>query len=412
MKKYFFLQLKRVLRYFPYILLVSLVLFGAISAGLWSLLSANEDKSENHKIKVGITGSLDDRMIQLGLATFEAFDDTKYTLELLQLEEAQANASLARGDIALYIVVPEDFVRQALHGSIEPIRFVTTTDTTDVVTLFKDEILQMITQIVVSAQKGTYGIGDALTAAGRSDLSYEHINKIAVEYVYLALERTEGVVVEELGIRHALTMPQYYVISLGIFFLLLMSLPFAILYCKKNHSLEALLHSKGVSAGSQTGGEFLSLFIGMLGLIGMLMLGIILFINFSDFSDAINSLSTGGGCPFLALVLPVVMITAFTYMIFELAGNVVGGVLSHFFLTVSLCYLSGCFYPLYAFPEAVQKVAAVLPVCVLREQMAQFFSGHSSLWSTVAVFAYTILFFGIGFMSKKHRLLSRGGGSL
>lgn len=409
MKKYFSLQLKRVFRYFPYVLAVSLVLFLAVAVALWGLLSANEDKSENTKVKIGIAGSMEDEMVQMGLRTFESFDDTKYSLELLQLEETEAASALSRGEISAYVVVPEDFAQQALRGNIMPVRFVTTAETTDIVTLFKNEILDLITDILVTSQKGTYGIGDALRDQGYGDLAGEHINKISLKYLAMALSRTDGVVVEELGIQNALPTSAYYVCSLLIFFLLLSGLPFAGLYCKKNRSLSALLHSRGVSDGAQVGGEFLALALGLLALVGAVLCGLWVAFRFIDTSELSEIISADGGCPFLAFLLPVLMITAFSYMIFELSGTVIGGILAHFFLTVGLCYLSGCFYPLYAFPQGVQKVASFLPVCVLREQMAQFFTGESSLIPGLKVLAYTAAFLGIAVISKRCKYISRGG---
>ena len=46
---------------------------------------------------------------------------------------------------------------------------------------------------------------------------------------------------------------------------------------------------------------------------------------------------------FAVELLPVIVtVTAFGFMIFELAGNLVSGVLLHFFLSLALCYVSGC----------------------------------------------------------------------
>lgn len=395
--------------YLPYVLAVSLVLLLALSAVLWGLLSAQGEKEEHQKIHIGVTGSLDDRLLQMGLSALQTFDETKYSVVLSQYSQDEAHAALARGDIAAYVVMPEDFIQQALYGKIHPVRFVTTTDTVDIVTLFKDEILEIITDLLVASQKGIYGIGNALKDNGHGDLANEHINKISYEYLYLVLDRTDGVVVEELGIGETLTTAEYYVCSIAIFFLLLMGIPFAGLYCKKNASLSALLHSRGVGSFGQLVGEFLPFFLGMVFLVLVLLGGLSLSGRVLPMPDMLRDAFRRGGISFFSLLLPLLMITAFTYGIFELSDNMIGGLLTHFFLTVSLCYVSGCFYPIYAFPEAVQKVAAAAPVCILREYMARGFTGSSSPDSTVMLLCYTGLFLGIALLSKRHKHVRNGG---
>ena len=409
MKKYFFLQLKRVLGYMPYVLGVSTLVFLALWAALWGVLSNHDSKQENQKIIIGVTGDTHDKLLQMGLAAFQALDETKYTIDLQQFSQDEAHRALAEGDIAAYVVMPENFVRQALSGTVNPVRFVTTTRRADIVTLFKDEILQIITDIVVASQKGTYGIGDALRAAGHGEEAGKHINKIALEYLSLVLTRSDGVIVEELGIGQALNTPAYYICSLSIFFLMLMGLPFGGLYCRKNQALSALLQSKGVSIFSQFFGEYLSVLLGIAATFSVLLIVPGLFCKGFGVPELLKDVSIEGGYSPFSLLLPLLLITAFSYMIFSLSENVIGGLLSHFFLTVALCYISGCFYPIYAFPESVQKVAKILPVCVLREQMAPLFTGGGSPYSGLWVLLYTAGFLGIGLICRYGKSLRHGG---
>ena len=410
MKKYLFLQFKRVFRYFPYVLGLSILLFFATVAALAGLLSANEQKLEHRKVHVGVTGNIDDPLLQLGLNALKTFDDSKFSIELLPYEENEAKDALTKGEISAYIVMPEDFVNKALYGQVERIRFVTTTETTDIITLFKNEILELVTQIVVDVQKGTYGIGEALSQNGYSELANKHINLISWEYVDLALNRGDGVELRELGVEHALSTAEYYVCSLGIFFLLLMGLPFASLFCRRDPSLSVFLNSKGFSNLTQLTAEYLALFLGLGSLVAVLLGGLAVGIRVFDLGEAVEDFIISDGSPLLALLPGLLLITAFDCMIYELSGNVIGGLLTRFFLSVSLCYLSGCFYPLYSFPETVQKVAALLPVCLLREQMAGALKGKGMMQGILPVLLYSGIFFAVALLGKKRKQLRYGGG--
>ena len=410
MKKYLFLQFKRVFRYLPYVLGVSILLFLATAAALEGLLSANEQKLEHRKVNIGVTGSMDDPLLQLGLETLKTFDDSKFSIELLPCEENEANEALAKGEISAYVVIPEDFVTKALYGQVEQIRFVTTTETTDIITMFKNEILELVTQIVVDAQKGTYGIGEALSQNGHWELANEHINLISWEYVDLALNRADGVELQELGVEHALSTTEYYLCSLVIFFLLLMGLPFASLYCRRDPSMSVFLNAKGFSNVMQLSSEYLALFLGLGSLVAVLLGGLAVGIRAFDLGEAVDGFILLDGSPLLALLPALLLITAFDYMIFELSENVIGGLLTQFFLSISLCYVSGCFYPLYSFPETVQKVAAVLPVCVLREQMAGVLKGKATIQGILPVLLYSGIFFAVALLGKKRKQLRYGGG--
>ena len=251
MKKYFKLQLKRAAGLFPYVVVITVVLLLGVSLALGGILAQNDNKTENKRVNIGVTGDMDNSMLQLGLGAFKAIDDSKYSLELVEYEEKAAATALKKGEIAAYIVIPEDFVEKAFRGEVEVIRFVTTAETNDIVTMFKNEILGVITDMVIDCQKGTYGIGQALYDNGYSDIAWDTENDISMDYFELVLSRNELIKVEELGVGNSLNTTNYYVSSILILFIMLMGLPYAALYCKRDNSLALLLSSKGIGYKGQ-----------------------------------------------------------------------------------------------------------------------------------------------------------------
>ena len=221
MKKYFGVCLKSAFKIMPYVMAVTLVLLIGTALVLSGLVRLNENKEENTRVNIGVTGDMENKLLSLGLNAFKTFDDTKYSIELLEYEESEAETALKRGEIAAYVVMPEDFIENALYGNVKPVRFVTTAESSDVVTMFKNEILKIVTDLVVDAQKGTYGIGDALDANGYSDISGENVNNISMKYFELVIKRNSNIKVSEIGVANSLTTTEYYLLSIFIFLIIL-----------------------------------------------------------------------------------------------------------------------------------------------------------------------------------------------
>ena len=84
-----------------------------------------------------------------------------------------------------------------------------------------------------------------------------------------------------------------------------------------------------------------------------------------------------------------------------------GGVLLHFFGTLTLCFVSGCMYPVYFFPVALQKVSAYLPTGLARAQLSSCITGKTEFLTGLLLILYGILFLLLSVLLTRKRL--RGG---
>ncbi len=403
--KYFNIQLKRAARFFPYLLLITLVLFVGLALIFHAVLSADAQKLEKQSFRIAVSGDTENELLQMGMAAFQSLDETRFSISFIEMPEADAKKALSAGDISAYIVVPKGFVENAMAGKVTPITFVTTAAANDITTMFKNEITRMVTDMVVAAQKGSYGIYDALKGNGNSASANKHLSQVSIEYLVLVLDRHEMLAVEELGISNGLDTATYYVCSIAILFMMLVGIPFACLYCKKDAALTALLVSKGTSHLAQLLAEYVSHLLSLTALVAAVLGGAGIFSAVTETA----LFSVVRLLPLFFHILPVVMmLAAFNRMVFALASNVIGGILAHFFFTLSLCYVSGCFYPLYAFPPIVQNIARVLPVHVAREQMGAFFTGETTFAGTAPVLLYTTAFLAVTYLGKRWK--TRKGG--
>lgn len=403
MKKYLHLQLKRAGRLFPFVLAVTLALLGSVVFILGAILSAEGGKEENTKAVVGVAGDMENSFLKLGLGAMQTFDDTRYSMELKPFEEKAAAAALKNGTISAYIVIPEDFIEKAFSGDIEPIRFVTTAHTSDVVTMLKNEILTVITDMVVASQKGTYGTDDLMESCGNSAAG-EDMDRISLDYFELIVNRNDMLTVEEVGVKAQLSTTNYYICSMFIFFFMLLGLPFASIYCRGENTLCLLLRAKGVSVFKLKLAEYLSHLASLVAITFILLGGAALADIFLK-ADLLGSLEF---CPFIYLLPTLMMLAAFNLLLFELASNIINGVLIHFFTALSISYISGCFFPIHTFPKAVQALSSFLPVGVAREHLSGLFTGEGSLTALLTTLGYAILFFLVSLGVRQYKL-SRGG---
>ncbi len=408
MKSYFKLQCKRVAKVFVPILLVTLVLAIGIGAALAAIIGNYLNSEENTVFSIGVTGDMENEYLKWGIAAVQAFDDTRFTMQFVQMEEKEAIEKLSDGTLTAYIDLPYGFVDGVTTGDLVPIRFLTTPGAVGVVTMFKDEITSSILEMAIDTQKATNGIAAAAydndigILAG--DLQYD----ISISYIDLILNRGNMVTVDILGIESGLGMVEYYICGLFIVFFMLAGLPFVTIYCRKDNSLNTLLLSKGFSHKKQLicewGAHFLSYLCLVLICAVLLSSLIILSPNLVTFESAFL---------FILYLVPVIlMFSSLNLMIFELTSNVVSGVLLHFFTTLSLCYVSGCFYPVYAFPKIIQNLQSVLPTGVARACLANAFTKEQNVFSLFSVLLFALAFYLLTLYIRSRKMQSHKEGRI
>lgn len=411
MRTYFSLQFKRVMKVFPFILLVTVVLFAALAVLLSGLMSSFNNSEKNAVFKVGITGDTDNEMLQLAIVAFQSFDESRFSVEFVEMEKTAADTALHTGDISAYLELPEDFVEKAMRGEMEPMYYVTTVGSNNIAHMFKNEITALVTDVVVSSQQGSFGLQEVLDDKNVSGNHGELVNALAIEYVNLVLKRTEAITVDELGISEGMRTGEYYLCGMTLLFLMLLGLPYVVVYARQDRSLNVLLLSRGMSGLHQLWDEWLSHFLSLLCLAAVVFAPVLVLSAVSD-NAALLMLPLDEWLTYIAFFIPVlVMVSTFNLFIFEIGGNVVSSALLHFFSVLCMCYVSGCFYPVYTFPRAIQAVERLLPTGVARETLAIALSEGATYRSLIGVAVYAVLFFVGAWLVRMAKLRRREGGA-
>lgn len=391
MKKYFIIQLKRLLRILPPVLIVAGILFGCLWVVYDASMALNEETGQQTKFKVGIVGTAGDSYLQMGLTAVESFDSTRFTVEFEQMEEAEAERAMNRGDIVAFVVIPDGFLDAALYGDIMPLKFVSTAGSVGLVSMLKDELTQIIEVMLIESQKGTYGAGNAASANGGS--GSKAIGEISIKYVELVLARSKMYSVTELGIFDGLGMGGYLLSGLGIVLFMLICLTFAPVMIRKDPSLARMLSARRKPAVAQVLCDF---GVYMLGLLAIALIVLLLLILRPDSNVTLRMVLQS---------LPVLFaLGAMSFLMYEAVSDLVSGVLLQFFITLALCFVSGCLYPIAFFPDSVQRLSGFLPTGLARMQLADCILGRINVQTTAMLLGFGVLFLSIAMLIRRIRV--------
>lgn len=398
MKKYFYLQLKLAGKLLPFVLAVTLLLSLGLGLILSGLLTVLESSDSSRPFTVALSGDTDNDYMQWGLAAIQPSEGGQFSINVVEMPQDKAHSALEKGEISAYVIIPEGFMEKALTGQIDPITYVTSTGLEGIAGQMKREITQIVTKMVVYSQKGAYGLATALRHNTEIEDVYTPMSVLSLQYTDLILNRAEFYRVEELGVDNGLTTRDYYICAGLVVLLVLMGLPFGAVYIKKDRALTRLLRSRGYSAGQQLLCEY-----GAHGLAMVVLAGAVLAV--AGLALALLPGSGIGSMPELGslavkLLPVVVMLSALNMLVFNLSDSTVSGLLLHFFGAIGLCYVSGCIYPISAFPVGVQRFAAFLPTAVARQHLAAGFTGDGAWGSLGALLLYGLGFFAIALVLR------------
>ncbi len=400
MKTYYELQVKRFARLLPWVAVIAVLLLLGAAAVLTSFVQYDASREENTALRVGVAGDTNNPYFAFGMTALKTLDSSRFTVELVAMEEETARRSLENGEIAAYVVVPEGFTEAALHGEIHPIPCVVSSGTNGMVSLFKTEIADVICELLVESQKGIYGLSQSLSDADLPQT--DHADRMALRFVTLILHRDELYEVDEVGGTAGLPLLPSLICGVAVVLLWLIGLPYAAVVIRRDAALCRVLAAKGVTPLRQTATEYAAYVTVLVPPIYALA-SVVFFVDIG--------LSAGDKLRVLLAVLPLLLLAAaFLLCVFFLVRDVISGMLAAFFSVVALGYVGGCLYPSYAFPAALQTLGAWLPTGVSHRYLAALLQGEGALPALGGVLVYTLLFFLAAVLLRYRRVVEEGGG--
>lgn len=343
----------------PCVLAVTAVMAGCLFVLYQAILSDWNNDDSRTRLTVAAVGTETDTLLQVGFAALETMDSSRLSLELVKMDQQQAHDALVAGTISAYVVFPDGFMEQAMHGNITPLRFVSSSGSHDIFTLLRDELTKSIADILVASEQGAFGLGKALRDLGYSEIASQQMDAISVAYASLLLNREQIYIVQELGAADSMDMTHYMAGGILTLLLFLMALPFAYVLIRDDLSVNRQLSCCGVGSIKQSICEFLALFL-FLGLL-YLAFGFLLTSNLGD--------------AFVSVIPVAFSVAAIGYLLYSLCKELISGTLLYLIAAICICFLSGCMYPIHFFPTSIQRVGEYLPAFAVRRQLSGLLTG-------------------------------------
>lgn len=407
---YFRLQLKRFFKLMPVILLLSALLICAIGAAFIGVFSESESDEQNSLINIGVVGDPDDSYLSMAISALRNLDSSRFSLAVQPVEDEETAAEMIRrGDLVAYIVLPDNFIREAIAGNVQKIACVTASGATDFGTQITNELMMTITQIVQNSQKTVYGFQNAALASGvDDDKTHAYGTEVAFDVINLILKRESAYQIEELGTAGGDAVNDTLICGMLILLLMLWGITCCTIFTARNSTLDCVLSSKGTGAAVQVLSEYFAYLIFMIATFTVFTVVIYILSPLFPAMPLLEKYDFNNLVP--GVILPLFTISSMQFFLYEVTKGLVTGVLLQFFVAMGLGYISGCIYPAYLFSRGLQDTASYLPAWSCRLWLDELLAGKPSLKTLLVMAAFFIGFLLLSVLIR-HVRIRRGGGA-
>ena len=404
-KKYFTLQLKSVFKVYPMILLITLITILAIIMACFFVTGQKNEKEEKQEISIGVVGDLEDTYLKIGLYALQNFDSSRFYINFTNYTEEEAVKALKDRNISGYVFIPKNYINSILYGRNKQAKYVTLNAPEGFGTIVSTEVAETVSHIVTESQKGMYCMQDLAQDYNNTETD-KNIDKLMMSYMNMILGRNEMYEIKTLGIKDSLSFAGYYICGMLILFLLLWGISANRIFSSKNPMYARILKISGIHSPTQVLCEYLAYLT--VSVVTLLLFAGVFGIVCQTTNLGIKELENVGvfGClGFIFKILPVIiMITLMQTAFYELIPNTIGSVVMQFLLAIGLGYVSGCFYPNYFFPEAVQNFVYFLPVGVGFSYVRKAMTGGILIRDFCIILIYIVGFFLMTCGMRKYKI--------
>ena len=402
-------QLHRMLRRFPAIFLVTLLMLAALVGLAWvQYMSGREDDDfesiSRQKVSVAIVGDTSDDYLGIGIYAVEHMDSTRFTVNFIECPEDEARQLLEEEKIEAYLLVPEGFLDSVATAENIPVTLVLAGHEGGIGVELVRELAEMISRILTSSQTNIYAMQDTEVIHGRDPYYYDDVASINLQYFDLILSREEMYNKETVEAVRTLSRLEYYLCSAVVLFLLLWGLNGTLLLTKSDMALPKLLQTRRLGAAWQVTLEWIAYSLLLLLTLSIIIGGAAFGLQKAGVSFALPG-PTDGTMSFLLAILPIVFSTAMLqYFLCQLSDSPIVSLLLILLTSLILGYLSGCFYFLSYFPEEIQNLAIYLPTGMQLALLQNSILEKSQVFALKGLALYTALLWLASVLLRRFRL--------
>ena len=380
------LELKRACKRLPQMFAGAIVLL--FLAGAVALLAGRAlygDKAAG-RVVVGVVLPEEDGLSKQMISMIHSLDSVKSMCDFRYMNQAESLEGLKNGELSAVMDVPKGLIQGIMNGTNPSVRILLPEGAWLESRIFK-ELTQAGAQILGASQAGIYGGNELYQELGWEEKlpgMEQDLNQIFLSY---SLPREDYFRHQKVSATEDVNTAVFFGISGYVLFLLLSAIPVSGYLLPFSETIRRKLNLAGVGGFSRITGRIAGL--GSLFFMGSVAMGAVVWTLVRSF-DLDVRLWTGGwqrdnfgilamGTGAAVLVLVCLAGAAWVVLIYQAAGNLLGGIFLLFLTVTAQHFLAGGFLPEVFLPEILRKLTPVMPSGILMNGVKMAVTGAFSV---------------------------------
>ena len=363
--RYLYMKITKTISLFPRMLLQAALLMLFIGMVAFCAAGSMEQEPLTVRADIGVVVRDEDTITRMAFQYVENLESASQVCRFVRMSEDEGFQALEKGEIAALIVLPEQIVQGIMDGR-NPSVDIFFPENAGLEAMLLRELTESGSGLLRVAQAQIYGAYDTAVEYGIMEQLSVMEADIDTYNLAFALDRLALYDTEPVSATGRMSVPQYYAASGMVLFLLLSGM-----------ALYPVMW--------QGFCQWICCFLcTVLVICGIWIAGVIAGAAAPDLMEKITVMTAGGGAYESAamktgiFLLVLVTVSAYTCLLYSIAGSRTGSILLIFLLSVVMVYLSGGLVPSVFLPQAVQAVGEKLPTAYLIRAVGGLYAGYSA----------------------------------
>lgn len=370
------IEVKRVLRFLPHIVVGALALCFIIGVISFSASQVLYEKKVNNKVNIALWMPEDDKSAKFMISIIKDIKSIKENCNFVQVDNQEVAYNMVKeGKAYGAIIVPKHLVRDIMDGTNTPVTVLLPNQSSIETMLIKD-LIDGGTQSLASAQAGIYAVTYEYEEVYHERITKDLQDSINIKYFDHTLARESYFNHKELSVSGELTLIEYYISSGIVFFMLLLGMVFSKALNPDNKAFYEKLRSYRISTGIVIGIRIISVFV------VYMIIAISSFVIYAGISKYLGKdIVVFKVREYLLLMFIILCVASFIVSIFAITESQISGSLLLFITTLIMNFISGGFIPTVFLPKTIQSLAPYMLTNALSKQIGSIFIGEFDLKS-------------------------------
>lgn len=354
---YLKLELKRALKRLPYMYVGAVVLF--LLVGCLGLLSANLLYGEGviGRIQVGVSLPKEDGTAQQVVQMLGTMGSVNSVCDFVYMDLEGALDELEKGSLFAVLEVPRGFVQDIISGKNTPV-IIWLPEKAGLEGKLFQALADAGAQTLGASQAGIYAGNEMYLMSGLQNSVPQLEDDLNRYYLDFSLQRLDYFRHLEVNGTGDVGVIQFYMISTFVLFMFLAPVPAGEYLLPLSRTMRVKLNMAGMKGGMRAISRIAGMTILLL-LVSMPVLVIVIYAGIAEMTWILWG----------SWILVCIAVSSIVLVLYNLVGNLLGGFLLVFIVTVIQHFMAGGFLPKVFLPASLQLISPWLPSQILMNTM-------------------------------------------